>query len=128
MIKIYTDGSCNKGNGGWAFILIDEDNDEWHMSDGEKDTTNNRMELKAIIEALREVKENETCEIYSDSMLCINCAEGKWKRNKNLDLWKEYDVISKNKKIKFIWVKGHSGDKYNEMVDKIAFNEMKNLN
>jgi ribonuclease HI len=55
MIKIYTDGSCNKGNGGWAFILIDEDNDEWHMSDGEKDTTNNRMELKAIIEALREV-------------------------------------------------------------------------
>ena len=84
------------------------------------------MELKAVIEALECIKINQKCLIYSDSKLTINCAIGKWKRNANLDLWLKYDNISKNKNIKFEWVKAHNGDKYNEIVDKLAYNEAKN--
>lgn len=129
MYKIYTDGSCLKnpnGPGGWCFVLIDNDHD-WIMSDGDPSTTNNRMELKAVIESLKMIKEKESCIIYSDSKLVINCATGIWKRNKNLDLWKEYDIISKNKIITYEWVKGHSGNKYNEIVDKFAKEEAEKI-
>ena len=88
------------------------------------ETTNESI---TIIESLSCVKHNLECNIYTDSQLCINCATGKWGRKANLDLWKEYDKVSKNKKISFTWVKGHSGDKYNEIVDKLAYTEAKNL-
>ena len=129
MIEIYTDGSCIKnpgGPGGWAFCII-ENNIDFIMSDGDSCTTNNRMELTAIIEALSSLISGTECTLYTDSQLCINCATGKWGRKANLDLWKEYDKVSKNKKISFTWVKGHSGDKYNEIVDKLAYTEAKNL-
>lgn len=128
MNKIYTDGSClkNPGNGGWAFIFINKNNDEIHMSDYEENTTNNRMEMKAVIEGLKFLEKNEKCIIYTDSLLVINCATKKWKRKSNLDLWKEYENASFNKNIEFAWVKGHSGNEYNEKVDKMAFNEAKN--
>lgn len=126
---LYTDGSClkNPGCGGWAFILIEEDR-EIHMSDSEKSTTNNKMELQAVIEGLRFIKRNGRCKIYSDSMYVINCAIGKWKRKANQDLWKEYDEVSFDKKLEFEWVKGHSGDEYNEKVDKMALNEARSIN
>jgi len=129
MNRIYTDGSClkNPGNGGWAFIFINKNNDEIHMSDYEENTTNNRMEMKAVIEGLRFIKNGERCIVYSDSLLVINCATNKWKRKSNLDLWKEYDKVSINKNIEFTWVKGHSGNEYNEKVDKMALNEAKKL-
>jgi ribonuclease HI len=129
MITIYTDGSCltPQGPGGYACIVIEEDGTEFIFSEGEKITTNNRMELKAIIQALKFVKINEKCEIFSDSILCINCATGKWKAKANLDLWKEYNIVSKNKNIKLTWVKAHNGDYYNERVDKLAYNEAKNV-
>jgi ribonuclease HI len=130
MIKIYTDGSCLKnpnGPGGWAVVMIDIDNYEWYLSEGEDKTTNNRMELKAVIEGLKLINDDEECIIYSDSKLTINCAEGKWNRKANLDLWKEYDIVSKKKKINYQWVKAHNGDYYNEIVDKMAFNEAKKL-
>jgi ribonuclease HI len=130
MNKIYTDGSClkNPGKGGWAFIFINKNNDEIHMSDYEENTTNNRMEMKAVIEALKFLeKNNEKCIIYTDSLLVINCATNKWKRKSNLDLWKEYDNECCNKNIEFNWVKGHSGNEYNEKVDRMAFNEAKNI-
>lgn len=128
MIILYCDGSCigNPGYGGWAVCLIENDI-EFYLSGNENMTTNNRMELTAIIESLSCVKHNLECNIYTDSQLCINCATGKWGRKANLDLWKEYDKVSKNKKISFTWVKGHSGDKYNEIVDKLAYTEAKNL-
>ena len=129
MIKIYTDGSCLKnpdGPGGYAFIIIDDDI-ELHHSEGCKSTTNNREEMKAVIEALKCIKINSECKIYTDSKLVINCASGLWKRKANLDLWSEYDIVSKNKKISFIHVKGHSGDKYNEIVDKLAQQEARKL-
>jgi len=128
MNRIYTDGSCigNPGKGGWAFIFINKDNDEIHISDYDLNTTNNRMEMKAVIEGLKFLSEKESCIIYSDSQLVINCATNKWKRKSNLDLWKEYDKASYNKNIEFVWVKGHSGNEYNELVDKMAFNEARN--
>jgi len=125
MSILFTDGSCLKnpgGPGGWAFIFIDKDR-EIHMSDGEKSTTNNKMELQAVIEGLRFIKLKEKCKIYSDSLYVINCATGKWKRKANLDLWNEYEKVSFDKNIEFEWVKGHSGNEYNEKVDKMALNE-----
>ena len=126
MIKIYTDGSCLKnpnGPGGYAFCIIEEDGFEYHLSDGDPCTTNNRMELQAVIEALKFINEGKSCKIYSDSKLVINCATGAWNRKANLDLWDMYNKVSKNKKIPYEWVKGHNGDKYNELVDKYAKEE-----
>ncbi len=137
MIEIYTDGSCLKnpdGPGGWAFCFIPENKGEENkviiVSDGEKSTTNNRMELTAIIEALRFIgdeKDEKEYKIFTDSQLCINCATGVWKRNKNLDLWKLYDKYSKDKKLHFQWVKGHNGNTYNELVDHHAYQEAKKI-
>ena len=121
MITIYTDGSCkpNPGPGGWACIALHPDA-IYKISGGEKNTTNNRMELIAIIEAVDYHAEHKELKIFSDSRLTINCAKGLWKRKKNLDLWKEFDIVSKGKNIIFEWVKAHNGDHYNEMVDKLA--------
>lgn len=125
MQVVYTDGSCLKnpgGPGGYAFIVINDDN-EIHYSEGCKETTNNREELKAVIESLDFIIND--CIIYTDSQYVINCANGKWKRKVNLDLWDKFDTMSKNKSIKFEWVKGHNGDFYNEKVDKMAKEEAK---
>lgn len=120
-IIAYTDGSCNPnpGNGGCAFIALC-DNFEIIDSFNEKETTNNIMEMKAVINLLKLFNEEEEFEIYSDSKYVINCAQNFWKRKKNLELWKEFDKISTGKKIKFIWIKAHNGNKYNELVDKLA--------
>lgn len=128
-VTIYTDGSClmhtKKRFGGWGFISLEDE--EWHVSGGELNTTNNRMELKAVIEALQSCDYTDY-HIYSDSMYVINCATGKWKRSKNIDLWEEYSTISQDKNIKFTWVKAHTGDKYNELVNDLALNESRELN
>ena len=124
MIDIYTDGSClgNPGKGGWAFALI-KNNKLFQIGSGaHTDTTNNRMELTAIIKAI-EFTKYKNINIYSDSKLCINCAEKKWKKKANLDLWQEFETKSSTKNIIFHWVKGHSGNIYNELVDKLAFKE-----
>ena len=138
MIEIYTDGSCLKnpdGPGGWAFCYIPEieiENENKRViivSNGDKSTTNNRMELTAVIEALRFIGNDLINEykIYTDSQLTIKCATGVWKRNKNLDLWKLYDKYSKGIKFNFEWVKGHSGNTYNELVDQAAYKEAKKV-
>ena len=140
MIKIYTDGSClkNPGNGGWAAIIC-TDNEVKKISGSEKDTTNNRMELIAVIKALKLVKKKELS-IITDSQYVKNGIEVwifKWKKNgwmtaekkpvKNKDLWLLLEKLSKNKKIKWEWVKGHSSDKLNNKVDEIARNEASNI-
>jgi ribonuclease HI len=127
---IYTDGSCLRnpnGPGGWAVVIVEENGYEYYFADGDPSTTNNRMELTAVIEAVSLLKQGQECLIYSDSQLTINCATGKWKRKANLDLWAEYEKFSKNKKIKFEWVKANNGNHYNEIVDKLAFNEAKKV-
>jgi ribonuclease HI len=127
MIQVYTDGSClnNPGPGGWGGIILD--NIEIHISGGEHNTTNNIMELRAVIEVLKFYTHENVFEINTDSQYVIKCATGVYKRHKNKDMWKEYDEVSKNKKIVYVWVKGHNGNKYNEKVDRIANEEAKKI-
>jgi len=124
-LVIYTDGSCipNPGKGGWGYIAVFSKFDVY-SSGGEKYSTNNLMEMTAVIEALKDFREYSRFHIYSDSLYVINCAKGIWKRKKNIELWREYDKYSKGKNIIFTWVKGHSGDCYNELVDKLARNQI----
>ena len=126
-MEIYTDGSSlgNPGPSGWGAIILEEDEieiSEIILCGNEKKSTNNRMELNAVIESIDFVNEKEI-KIYTDSKYVINCAKGIWKIKKNIDLWNIYKKVSKNKKIEYVWVKGHNGNKYNEMVDKIAKEE-----
>ena len=121
---LYTDGSClgNPGNGGYAYLLLDSNSNKILEGSGfKKDTTNNRMELTAVINALKFFNNNtySKCIIYSDSQYVINTINNNWKRNKNNDLWEQLDsLISSN--IKFVWVKGHDGNEMNEKADKLA--------
>tara|TARA_B100000212_G_C27299815_1_gene501016 strand:+ start:477 stop:923 length:447 start_codon:yes stop_codon:yes gene_type:complete len=140
---IYTDGACsgNPGAGGWAAIIFNKSNGQKSQRvGGEIETTNNRMELKAIIEALESLPKASSLEIFTDSKYVINGIESwivKWKTNnwlgsnkkrvKNIDLWKRLDILSNQFQIKWNWVKGHSGDEYNEEVDELARGQI-NLN
>ena len=134
MIKIYTDGSCleNPGNGGWAAI-ININKEKKIISGNQKNTTNNRMELLAPIEALKTLEINSEIEIITDSKyvkLGITEWINNWKKNgwktankkevKNIELWKELDSLVENFNIKWSWVKGHSTDQLNNEVDLIA--------
>ncbi len=124
--RIYTDGSCLKNPGGpsgWSFCLPRDDK-IMVVSGGVASSTNNRMELLAIIEALNVVSYGKYA-IYTDSLLTLKCAQGLWKRKANLDLWKKYDKSLKGKELIWYWVKGHSGDEFNEIVDKAARAEAK---
>lgn len=128
MAKIYTDGSCLKnpnGPSGWAFCLL-ENGETWCVYGGNSSSTNNRMELQAVIEALK-FAQNKEYTIYTDSQLILNCAQGLWKRKANLDMWEEYNNISKNKHLTWVWVKAHNGDKYNELVDELSRKAAKNV-
>ena len=134
MIKIYTDGSClkNPGNGGWAAIIC-TDNEVKKISGSEKDTTNNRMELMATINALKEVNSEDLIEIYTDSKYVKNgitdwihnWIKNNWKTSnkedvKNKDLWVQLHELSNNSKIKWNWVKAYAGNPLNEEVDLLA--------
>ena len=134
MINIYTDGSCleNPGDGGWAAIII-IDNQKKIISGNQKNTTNNRMELLAPIEALKTLQINSEIEIITDSKyikLGITEWINNWKKNgwktsnkkevKNLELWKELDSLVENFNIKWSWVKAHSTDQLNNEVDLMA--------
>jgi ribonuclease HI len=134
MIKIYTDGSClkNPGNGGWAAIICTKDEMK-KISGSEKDTTNNRMELLATINALKEVNSEDLIEIYTDSKYVKNgitdwihnWIKNNWKTSnkedvKNKDLWVQLHELSNNSKIKWNWVKAHAGNPLNEEVDLLA--------
>lgn len=127
MIKIYTDGSCRDTNGGWAFILIEDEIPRYNIRGSEKNTTNNRMELTAVIEALKFCK-TDVIEIFTDSKYVINgitewiygWIKNDWKNIKNKDLWLILFEQSKNKKIDWRWVKSHDGNEFNEMADRFA--------
>ena len=126
--RIYTDGSCLKnpgGPGGWACTIL-EDGEQWSVVGSDPETTNNRMELKAVIEALLFIQNTEY-ELYTDSDLTLKCATGVWRRKANLDLWAEYDLAVQGHKIHWKWVRAHNGDKYNELVDDLAREEAKTV-
>lgn len=125
---IYTDGSCIKDNkGGIGIVVVSKEKVVYEYCKGFSNTTNNRMELTAIIVALMSVKNTiKSLEIVSDSQWALNCAQGLWKRKKNLDLWRKYDeVFDKTQKlvlspIKFTWTKGHADNQYNKEADSLA--------
>jgi len=131
-IEIFTDGSSlgNPGPGGWCAILRYKEKEKI-ISGGENYTTNNKMELTAVIEALKALKEPCEIELYSDSTYVLkginewlnNWIKKNFKNVKNPELWKEFLEISKPHKIHINWVKGHSGHKENEICDKIAKKE-----
>ncbi|WP_457564907.1 ribonuclease HI [Caminibacter sp.] len=133
-VEIFTDGSSlgNPGPGGWCAILRYKDKEKI-LRGNEKHTTNNRMELTAVIEALKALKFPCEVDLYSDSTYVLKgiseWLEGWIKKDfknvKNPDLWKEYVNVSKNHKINVNWIRGHSGHKENEICDKIAKEEAK---
>ena len=140
-VTIYTDGACsgNPGPGGWGAILMYNDIKK-EISGGEKNTTNNQMELTAAIEALNQLKVPCEVTLYSDSAYLINCFLNNWlegwkKKNwvnskreavKNRDLWEELDRLSQVHKITWVKVKGHSDNQYNNRCDELARNEISN--
>ena len=134
MIKIYTDGSCigNPGNGGWAAIII-KDEKKTQINGSKKNTTNNQMELLAPIKALKKISKGSKVQIFTDSKYVKsgitewihNWKQNGWKTSnkkqvKNKELWIELDTLSKGFNIKWIWVKAHSTDRFNNEVDLIA--------
>ncbi len=140
IIIIYTDGACsgNPGKGGWGAVLLYKDHKK-EISGANKDTTNNRMELTAVIESLKNVKKSIPLKIYTDSKYVMDGITkwiNSWKKNgwrtadkkpvKNSDLWQELDIECQKHQISWHWVKGHSGDKYNEIADELARQAIKN--
>ena len=136
MIEIFTDGasSGNPGPGGYGAILRSGKYYK-ELSEGFRKTTNNRMELLAVIKALEALKKpDQTVIIYSDSKYVIDAIDKKWvygwlqkgfKDKKNKDLWLRYLDISKQHNIKFVWVRGHAGHKENERCDELAVSASK---
>jgi len=133
-VDIYTDGACsgNPGPGGWAAVLRYKLNEK-ELSGFEKETTNNRMEMKAVIGALRMLKEPCRVRVHSDSRYLrdgITLWIDGWKRNgwmtkgkqpvKNRDLWETLDDFASKHQIQWIWVEGHSGHPENERCDQLA--------
>jgi len=124
----YTDGaySSTRNQGGIGIVILRDNVEILRYSNMYKRVTNNQMELGAIIVALRMIKGKiDSLTIYTDSQYCIGCAVQGWKRNKNKIMWEEFDKQYNRVKelcpnIQFIHVKGHVGNKYNEIVDKLA--------
>ena len=137
-VEIYTDGACsgNPGPGGWGAVLI-YNGVEKQLSGSEKETTNNRMELSAVIVALKALKEPCKVTLTTDSKyVCDAINKGwlnSWQKNSwkkadkkpvlNIDLWQELLPLLDKHRVEFIWVKGHNGHKYNEICDKLAVAE-----
>jgi len=141
-MEIYTDGGCsgNPGPGGWAFIICLKD-ELYQVSGGEENTTNNRMELTAVIRALEHLKETGTEEkvrISTDSQY-VQLGISKWINNwfkngwktsegkpvKNKDLWTRLSELTEELRPEWRWVKGHAGDAYNERCDELVQGEIR---
>ena len=129
MIEIYTDGACkgNPGKGAWAAIIIKEGN-KTRLSGSHENTTNNQMELTAVIRALETLAPGQTATVFSDSQYVINSITRNWKRNANLELWRSLDLATKDLSLTWKWVKGHSGHTLNEEADRLANEEVEKMN
>ena len=139
-VILYTDGACsgNPGPGGWGAVLL-WNGKEKEMSGGSPDTTNNRMEMMAVIEGLKALKKPCHVKIHSDSALIVNTFKKGWIQNwikkgwkksnkkpvENRDLWEAMLNVMKPHKVEWIKVKGHADDMLNNRVDRIAVNASK---
>ena len=135
MITIYTDGACshNPGIGGWGVVILENNKEDIFLNGGNDNTTNNRMELTAAIEALKYFQNKETIKLITDSKYLKDGIQSwiqKWKINgwktstkkpvKNKELWIELDDLIIKHNISWEWVKGHTGNKHNEKADYLA--------
>ena len=133
-VSLYTDGACrgNPGRGGYGAILV-YGKHEREISGGERETTNNRMELMAAISGLEALKEPCIVNLYSDSKYIVDAFlmgwveawhSAGWKRGreelKNPDLWERLYALTRVHDVRFVWVKGHAGHEYNERCDRLA--------
>ena len=133
---IYTDGACsgNPGPGGWGAVLL-WNGHKHEISGGDARTTNNRMELTGAIKALQALKRSSAVILNTDSTYVKNgisvwinqWKRNNWKRNKkdlvkNVDLWQELDRLNSKHQVNWMWVRGHSGDEWNERADELARN------
>ena len=141
-VDIYTDGACsgNPGPGGYGAILVYQGR-ERELSGGEKQTTNNRMELTAAIAALRALKEPCQVTLYSDSQYLVNGFQKGWvyqweqknwvKSDKkpvlNVDLWQELLRLFRVHQVQLVWVRGHAGHPYNERCDRLAVGQVEQM-
>jgi ribonuclease HI len=141
VVEIFTDGACsgNPGPGGWGAILRSKSR-EMELSGNDRDTTNNRMEMKAVIEALKRLRKPSQVVVHTDSQYVKNGITSwlpKWKRNgwitstkkpvKNADLWKSIDALCSKHSVRWVWVPGHSGHPENERCDELARAAIKEL-
>ena len=135
MITVYTDGACsgNPGKGGWGVVILENNKDEIFLNGGDDNTTNNRMELTAAIEALKHYQNREDITLITDSKYVKDGIQSwiqNWKKNgwktaakkpvKNKELWVELDDLITKHNINWEWVKGHAGNKHNEKADYLA--------
>ena len=135
MITIYTDGACsgNPGVGGWGVVIIDDNKNETFLNGGDNDTTNNKMELTAAIQALTTFENKSTIKLITDSKYVKDGIQSwiqNWKKNgwktaskkpvKNKELWIELDELIARHIITWEWVKGHAGNTHNEKADYLA--------
>lgn len=138
MTEIYTDGACSKnpGPGGWAFVVVEQGIATYNTGGSEKHTTNNRMELTAILEACKYIDTQPETKwtIYADSAYCINCYSAGWWRKwmsngwmtsqkkpvLNQDLWEKLIPYFQRPDISFCKVKGHANNQFNNIVDELA--------
>ncbi len=137
-VTVYTDGACsgNPGAGGYAAILLYNGKTK-EISGGEKDTTNNRMELCAVISGLEALKEPCEVQLYSDSKYVIDSITKGWvyswqknnwiksdkKPTLNRDLWEKLLKLLEIHEVSYVWVKGHAGNEYNERCDRLAVSQ-----
>ncbi|MEL7646324.1 MAG: ribonuclease HI [Anaerolineaceae bacterium] len=133
-VTVYCDGACsgNPGPGGWGAVLLFDQGAERVLKGGEKETTNNRMELTAALQALRALSVPSAVTIVTDSSYLMNGAtiwlpgwkKRNWKRKEgalaNVDLWQALDSEMQRHQVRWEWVRGHAGDHYNERADQEA--------
>ena len=135
MITIYTDGACsgNPGIGGWGTVILENNKEDIFLNGGHDNTTNNRMELTAAIEALKYFEDKQTITLITDSKYVKDGIQSwiqNWKKNgwktaakkpvKNKELWIELDQLISRHTISWEWVKGHAGNTHNEKADYLA--------
>lgn len=142
VVEIFTDGACrgNPGPGGWGAILRSKGREK-EISGNERYTTNNRMEMKAVIEALKQLRKPSKVVIHTDSQYVKNGISSwlpKWKRNgwvtstkqpvKNAELWRSIDELCNKHSVRWVWIPGHSGHPENERCDQLARSAILKLN
>jgi ribonuclease HI len=125
-ILVYADGSClgNPGPGGWGVVIVGPDG-KHEYSGSDPRTTNNRMEMTAAIEGLRQLPAGARVLLRSDSQYLVKSINFGWKRNANVDLWSDLDEEIARRRVRFEWVRGHAGDRLNERADRLALEAAK---